>query len=73
MHKIARQYPATGVRSQKWHIDLWAANKWVLEQCGVIRISISGIDTYTTPEYYSARRETIGTGRNFNGIMLLPG
>lgn len=73
MHKIARQYPATGARSQKWHIDLWAANEWILRQCGVTRISISGIDTYTTPQYYSARRETIDTGRNFNGIMLLPG
>ena len=72
MDKIARQFPSTGARSQKWHIDLWEANKWVLEQCGVRQIIISGIDTYTTPEYYSARRETIDTGRNFNGIMLLP-
>lgn len=76
MDRIARRYPSNiqgpSGNCYKWHIDLWEANRWVLEQCGVRDISISGIDTYTSPEYYSARRETINTGRNFNGIMLLP-
>lgn len=75
MDRIARRYSSGILKSpicnSKWHIDLWEANRWVLEQCGVSNISISGIDTYTSQEYYSARRETINTGRNFNGIMIL--
>lgn len=55
----------------KWHIDLWEANKWLLEQCGVGSVYISGICTYNnTSDFYSARQETINTGRNINGIML---
>ncbi|MBO4662415.1 MAG: peptidoglycan editing factor PgeF [Bacteroidaceae bacterium] len=74
--RIARRYPSNTPEQSgiacRWHIDLWEANRWVLEQCGVREISISGIDTYTSPEYYSARRDTIDTGRNFNGILILP-
>ena len=57
-------------RCDKWHIDLWAANCWILQQCGVTDIHVAGIDTMTSPLYYSARRETINTGRNYNWIML---
>jgi copper oxidase (laccase) domain-containing protein len=42
-----------------------------LEQCGVRDIHIAGIDTMTSPMYYSARRETINTGRNYNWIEIL--
>lgn len=59
-------------REEKWHIDLWEANKWLLEEMGVKDIYVSGIDTMTSPEWYSARRETINTGRNYNAIFFLP-
>ena len=54
----------------KWHLDLWDANRWLLEQAGVTRIHIDGTDTMTSADFYSARRDTIKTGRNINGIML---
>ena len=57
-------------RQEKWHIDLWEANRWILQQCGVSDIHIAGIDTMTSPHYYSARRETIATGRNYNWIVI---
>lgn len=60
------------INATKWHLDLWSANRWLLEQCGVRHIQVAGICTYhSTDGYYSARRETIKTGRNINGIMLL--
>lgn len=54
------------------HIDLWQANKWILGECGVREknIRISGIDTYSDPSFFSARREGIECGRNINSIML---
>lgn len=56
---------------EKWHLDLWEANCWLLEQCGVTRIQVAGVCTYQhTDQFYSARQETIKTGRNINGIML---
>lgn len=66
MERIARRWP-----SGKWHIDLWDANRWILEQCGVTDIYTAGEDTMTSPLYYSARRETINTGRNYNWIEIL--
>ena len=59
-------------REKKWHIDLWEANRWLLEEMGVKDICVSGIDTRTSPCWYSARRETINTGRNYNAIFFLP-
>ena len=55
------------------HIDLFEANRWLLEQAGIPgdNIQISGIDTYTAPDYFSARREGLGTGRNINAIKLI--
>jgi YfiH family protein len=69
MSRIARKFP-NGLKAPKWHIDLWDANIWILEQCGVQDIFVAGVDTMTSPLYYSARRETINTGRNYNWIML---
>lgn len=63
MEQIAR-------RMQKWHLDLWRANAWLLECAGVHRIHIDGTCTMQSPGFYSARRETIKTGRNINGIMI---
>lgn len=54
------------------HIDLWKANRWLLEQAGVPRESIltAGIDTYTTEAFFSARREGTSCGRIINAIKL---
>lgn len=61
------------IHREKWHLDLWHANAWLLEQWGVSDIYIAGECTYKEADrYYSARRETINTGRNLNGIMLIP-
>ena len=62
-------YPLS-INATKWHLDLWEANRWLLEQAGVTRIHVDGTDTMTSPDFYSARRDTIKTGRNINGIML---
>ena len=58
------------INATKWHLDLWEANRWLLEQAGVTRIHVDGTDTMTSAGFYSARRDTIKTGRNINGIML---
>lgn len=83
MERIGKKYPLTTPlaspegrdrdRSHKWHLDLWEANRWVLQQCGVTDIHIAGIDTMSSPDFYSARRDTINTGRNLNGIMIVKG
>ncbi|MBR0285876.1 MAG: laccase domain-containing protein [Bacteroidales bacterium] len=54
------------------HIDLFKANRWLLEQAGVPagNIQEAGIDTYTTPAYFSARREGFDCGRIINSIIL---
>ena len=53
------------------HIDLFEANKWILEESGVRNIQISDIDTYTDTSFFSARREGTSCGRNINAIKLL--
>lgn len=55
------------------HIDLFAANRILLYRAGVTpaNILLCGIDTYTTPTLYSARREGTGCGRNINSIRLM--
>lgn len=63
MERIAR-------KSDRWHIDLWEANRWVLEKMGVEDIFVEGTCTRTSMDFYSARRETINTGRNYNGIFI---
>ena len=54
------------------HIDLWKANRWLLEQLGIPpeSIEVVGIDTFTTPSLFSARREGVACGRIINAIML---
>lgn len=71
MERIAQRFPSLGEGNRKWHIDLWDANKWILERCGVTDIFTAGVDTMTTERYYSARRETIHTGRNYNWIEIV--
>jgi len=55
------------------HIDLFKANRWLLEQAGVHaeNIQVCGIDTYTTEAYFSARREGVQCGRIINSIKLV--
>lgn len=55
------------------HIDLWRANAWLLEQCGIIpsNIQLTGIDTYSDLSFYSARREGAQCGRIISSIKLL--
>jgi YfiH family protein len=61
------------VRQEKWHIDLWHANRLCLETAGVMpqNITVCGICTHTHHDaYFSARRLGIRSGRIFTGIML---
>lgn len=55
------------------HIDLWAANAWLLRTAGVPdeQILVSGIDTYQRNDlFFSARREGASCGRIINVIRL---
>ena len=57
----------------KPHIDLWAANAFLLEQAGVPlqNIQVAGICTYKHYDtFFSARRLGIQSGRIFTAIML---
>lgn len=69
MQHLARKYPSRD--GERWHINLKDANRWLLEQNGVRGIRVSDVDTMQSPLYYSARRETINTGRIINGIMII--
>lgn len=71
MERIAKRYPSDK-GGERWHIDLWDANRWVMEQMGVRDTYVEGVCTMTSDRFYSARRETINTGRNMNGIMIKP-
>lgn len=55
------------------HVDLWKANRWLLEKAGVKpeHIQVCGIDTYTDGAFFSARREGTACGRIINAIKLL--
>lgn len=55
------------------HIDLFKANRWLLEESGVPAacIQVAGIDTYTDPTFFSARNEGIDCGRTISFIKLV--
>lgn len=55
------------------HIDLFEANRFLLEDAGVppAGIHVVGTDTYTDPAFFSARREGVRCGRNINAIRLV--
>ena len=66
MDRIAR-------KQEKWHIDLWEANRLQLLDFGVPSASIetAGICTYTHYEdFFSARRLGIKSGRMLSGIVM---
>lgn len=67
MERIARKY-------EKWHLDLWEANRLQLLAHGVLpeHIEVAGICTYQNHEdFFSARRLGIKSGRILSGIMLM--
>ena len=63
-----------GSMSGGLHIDLPQAVRLTLLRAGVhdANVLISGIDTYTYPGFFSARREGPSCGRTVNTIMLNP-
>ena len=66
MARIAR-------RNEKWHLDLWEANRVQLLANGVLpeHIEVAGICTFQCYEdFFSARRLGIKSGRILSGIML---
>lgn len=66
MERLAR-------RREKWHLDLWEANRWLLTESGVnpTRILTDGTCTYEHPDrYFSARRLGIRSGRILTGVMI---
>ena len=69
MERIAKRFITTNDNG-RWHIDLWDANHWLMEQEGITDIFVQGTCTRTSMDFYSARRETINTGRNYNGIFI---
>lgn len=56
----------------KLHIDLWKANLLSLVEMGIPanNVEVSGICTFRTEEFFSARRQTIKSGRMFTGGIL---
>ena len=66
MTRIARRY-------EKWHLDLWEANRMQLLACDVLpeHIEVAGICTYQRHEdFFSARRLGIKSGRILSGIQI---
>ena len=66
MSRIAKRY-------EKWHLDLWEANRLQLLAQGVLpeNIEVSGICTYQNHgDFFSARRLGIQSGRILSGIMM---
>ena len=66
MSRIARKY-------EKWHLDLWEANRMQLLAHGVLpeHIGVAGICTYRHHhDFFSARRLGIKSGRILSGIVM---
>lgn len=66
MNRMARKY-------EKWHLDLWEANRMQLLAKGVLpeQIEVAGICTYQHYEdFFSARRLGIKSGRILSGICM---
>ncbi len=55
------------------HLDLFKANRWLLEEAGVpeANIQVAGIDSYTDTTFFSARREGLSCGRTISAIRLV--
>ncbi|MCR4583907.1 MAG: peptidoglycan editing factor PgeF [Prevotella sp.] len=75
MEHIARRYPAAD-GGEKWHIDLFEANRLQLHGAGLLpeNIQVTGICTYEfCSDYFSARRLGVESGRIFTGALLRQG
>lgn len=73
MPLIAEKFPAKAPYTEKWHIDLWEANRLQMLEAGVKRenIQLAGIDTFRRSEtFFSARKSGIHSGRIFTGILF---
>ena len=60
-------------RNNQLYLDLWQANKWLLQSIGVpeLQIEIAGICSFINSDhYFSARKLGIKSGRMLSGIML---
>lgn len=69
MEQIARW----NEESQRWHIDLWEANRWLLTQWGVVldQIEVAAICTVAeVDDFFSARKLGISSGRILSAILL---
>jgi len=65
--------PANGASAAQPHFDLWAANRWQLEQAGVGQIEVAGICTRCQREtFFSHRGDGPVTGR-FGAVVMLKG
>lgn len=64
--------PVAGSMRGGHHIDLFAANRWLLAEAGVegCNIQVSGICTYLDKRFHSARREGAACGRIISWIRL---
>lgn len=64
--------PQSGTMRGGHHIDLKAANMWLLENAGIpsSNIQCSDICTFADMRFFSARREGYDCGRNINFIRL---
>ena len=61
-------------RDEKWHLDLWEANRMQLLSKGVkkVNVEVAGICTYQNyTDFFSARRLGIRSGRILSGIMRM--
>lgn len=61
-------------RDEKWHLDLWEANRMQLLSKGVKKenVEVAGICTYQNyTDFFSARRLGIRSGRILSGIMRM--
>ena len=80
MEQIAKRFDAlspangsSGLREQRWHIDLWEANRLQLHATGIMpeNIQLAGICTYDNcDDYFSARRLGTASGRILTGIII---
>jgi len=55
------------------HLDLWEANRWLLEQSGIPeqQIQVAGMCTFTEDDqFFSARKSGIKCGRMMNGMVM---
>lgn len=64
--------PTNGVSSPaKPHFDLWAANRWQLEQAGVGQVEVAGVCTRCQHDTFFSHRGDGGRTGRFGAVMML--